>query len=351
MRAVSRFEANLLRILQALLHRAPVSPVLPLVLAASPRPACLRRAAVELVQDTLAKGCVLRLAELGGWRRERHLCGERVVEGRLWERTPPAELALKFSRHALDFLIWLTAASLESPKTPPWQPPEAELTPADQLLVFLAFDALAADRVILPLQRQPALQRNALCRLAYPDKFAGAPADALPDFVPWTAGLGACILEVLQTHLIERWLDMEWKKGQIEKWPTMQALGRSQERTLGPFLQAAAQAGRWDLARFVLRAAAGVLTEDARPEHWVGNLRDAGPRLADRSATYRAALALLHQLPRLQEWTRQARGVGYFDEGYAGSQLWKADWERWQGDALCERAGRLIQQLDPMRQT
>src|SRR5262249_7851157 len=128
MRVVSRFEARLLRILHALLGRAPLGPVLPLLQANCARPPCLSRAAVALVQDTLAKGCVLRLAQLGAWRRERHLRGEHGVEGRLWERTPLAELALRFSRHALDFLLWLTTANLESPKVPPWQPPEAQLT-------------------------------------------------------------------------------------------------------------------------------------------------------------------------------------------------------------------------------
>ena len=45
-----------------------------------------------------------------------------------------------------------------------------------------------------------------------------------------------------------------------------------------------------------------------------------------------------------------ARGVGYFDEGYAASQLWKADWEQVQGDLMVERAHAIVRQLDPMRQ-
>ena len=56
-------------------------------------------------------------------------------------------------------------------------------------------------------------------------------------------------------------------------------------------------------------------------------------------------------LPRLQQWERRARSVGFFDEGYHASQLWKADWERFEGDVLTERAQAVIRQLDPMRQT
>jgi hypothetical protein len=41
--------------------------------------------------------------------------------------------------------------------------------------------------------------------------------------------------------------------------------------------------------------------------------------------------------------------VAFFDEGYAASQLWKADWEARDGDAVCERAQAIIRRLDPMR--
>ena len=69
------------------------------------------------------------------------------------------------------------------------------------------------------------------------------------------------------------------------------------------------------------------------------------------SATTPCLVTVLRQQPRLQEWERRARSVGYWDEGYAASQLWKADWERFQGDEVTERAQNIIRQLDPMRQT
>src|SRR6516162_3110461 len=58
MKTVSRFEANLLRILRSFLQRAPLERALPLVMEPSDRPPCLSRAVVELVQDHLRKGCV-----------------------------------------------------------------------------------------------------------------------------------------------------------------------------------------------------------------------------------------------------------------------------------------------------
>ena len=67
MRVVSSFEAKLLQILYAILRPGPIEPILPLLRAQTPRPACLRREAVELVEKALAKGCMRRLAAQGGW--------------------------------------------------------------------------------------------------------------------------------------------------------------------------------------------------------------------------------------------------------------------------------------------
>src|SRR5262249_58512971 len=70
-----------------------------------------------------------------------------------------------------------------------------------------------------------------------------------------------------------------------------------------------------------------------------GGLQGAGPpRLADRVEVHRRALALPRHLDRLQRWERKARGVGFLDEGYAASQVWKADWEQLGGDELAARA-------------
>jgi hypothetical protein len=349
MKAVSRFETRLLKILSAFLRRTPVEQVRPLVVGSDIRPPCLSHPAVELVQDYLAKGCVHLLARQDGWRRERYLRGERVVEGRLWERTAPQELGLKFSRHTLGFLVWITAVQLDEGAV--WKAPERELTPADRLFLYLAFDALVPVNIAPLLAASPVFQRNALCRLAYPERFFRAPADAVPDFAPWTTGLGAGILEALQGRLAAHCQHTERSKGDIDRWERMQAVGRAQEQALQAFLETVEKAGRIDLARFLLRAAAEVVIEGVKAERWTGRLTGAGLRLADRSETYRAALLLLHQLPRLRDWTRKARGVGYFDEGYAASQLWLADWERWQGNLLCTCAEAVVRQLDPMKQT
>ena len=141
MRSVSRFEANLLRLLGYFLHREPPERAVTLLENRCSAPPCLHRDAIELVKDALAKGCVVLLARRGGWRRKRFLRGDRMVEGRLWERTPPAELGLPFSTHTLEFLIWITA-NRPGDKDSSWHPREEDLTLGDRLLLYFAHEGL-----------------------------------------------------------------------------------------------------------------------------------------------------------------------------------------------------------------
>src|SRR5262249_28042552 len=141
MKSVSRFEANLLRLLYYFLQQAPVQQALPLLESRIDRPRCLGRNAVELVKDALGKGFVLLLVRLGGWRRERFLRHDKAIEGRLWERSKPQELGLSFTHHTLDFLVWVTAKKpYEDRKV--WHAPHASLTEGDLLLLYFAYRAL-----------------------------------------------------------------------------------------------------------------------------------------------------------------------------------------------------------------
>jgi hypothetical protein len=347
MKAVSRFEADLLHLLHALLGRAPLGGALEIVLDASTPPGCLSRVAVELVQDALARGCVWRLARAGGWRRVRHLRGERIASGRLWERTRPEDLGLAFSGHALDFLVRLTAFR-PGDRPPRPTPHDAELTIGDRLLHFFAYEALRTTPAAESLRKWPALAENGLLRLAFPDDFAERRVAGSPDLAPWTEGLGACVLEALQPLLAARWVAIERSKEQVTDPATMTELGRAQETVLDALFRALDGSGRRDLARFVLEAAAVLLRDAPTPRAWVGALDVKGLRMADRTRLYHAATIGLRSLERLQRWEREARTVGYFDEGYAAAQLGKTDWETYNGELLCERAGAVIRALDPL---
>jgi hypothetical protein len=348
MRAVSRFEADLLRILHCLLQRAPLEQALPLLLAGHVRPPCLGRAAVELVQDALGKGCVRLLARRGGWRRERHLRAERVVEGRLWERTPPEELGLAFSRATLEFLVWLTETDFREEEVSSWSAPADGLTLGDRSLLLFAHEALHATGIGKVLRAQPAFANDGLCWLLYPDQLARPAAGVAPDLSPWMQGVGPCLLEAFQPGLAERWLAIERGKRTIGDGARMRALGQSQGCILDAFLGAVDAAGRRDLARFLLVVAAHLLRDSPTADDWIGALDLEGFRLAERAEVYRAALVVLQRLDQLRRWDQQARTIGYFDEGYSAGQWWKAEWERHEGDALWARAQAILREVEPL---
>jgi hypothetical protein len=51
----------------------------------------------------------------------------------------------------------------------------------------------------------------------------------------------------------------------------------------------------------------------------------------------------------LAAWQDRARYVGYYDEGYQASQLWKAEWEAANGDRVAARARAAVEMLEPLR--
>ena len=351
--AVSRFEYTLLRLLRFVLGAMPAEQALLLVNGEfTPAPPCLTRTCVRLAEDTLAKGTVLTLVRAGGWRRDRFLKGGEPKEGRAWDRVELPARTLEFSGHPLAFLMWLTAEKPLGAKKP-WDCPPSELTPADQLFFALALDALRAVEGVGPvLAKREAFSRNPFCWLFTPGDFAEQDEPRPPDFAPCFTGVRAVMLECLQHRLGERWARSERGKGQVSDWKRMRGLGRAEQAALSGYLAAAEAANRPDLARFVLHATEATLGTpgEITPAYWTGGLQGSTPpRLADRIDTQRLALAVPAQLATLARWERAARSVGYFDEGYAASQLWKADWDKADGDRLARRAADLIASLDPLK--
>ena len=326
--------------------RLPTSQVLPMLVRKHAAPKCLSRDAVELVKQTLAAGCSDLLVRGGGWRRERFVRQHSVIEGRLWERFPPETLGLNFSRNSLRFLIWLTATNI-SDKKQRWDAPP-QLTLGDHFLLFLAYQSLRNTEIGDRWCRLRPFRDNGLCVLAFADDWGQNKVDAKPDFAPWVEEQGTSIVESLQSMLAARWIEMEQAKSRINSADQMRAIGSFQQRTLEQFLDAVDQAGRRDLARFLLQAARSVLRESVSSSHWIGSLDVSGLRVADRMETYHAAVATLEQLGTLQRWEREARNVAYHDEEYEASQLWKSDWEQYEGKASAARAAVVRREVEPM---
>jgi hypothetical protein len=344
MKSVWRFEANLLRVLQSFLGRAPSQQAATLVMRQPSAPSCLSRAAIELLQDHLSKGVVRYLAQ-SGWKPERFLRGGRVVAGRLWQRTAPENLGLTFSRQSAEFLLWIMTAAAKETKS--WKPKQEELTVGDRFLFFLAMQCLRGSDPGKVLARQDVFQRDALIRLAFPDQVSDTRARIT--WGPWTTGIGACMLEGLQDVLSARWIEIERGKARETNAGKLLALGTSQAAVLCNFTDALTATGRRDLARFLLSALANVLRDTPPATRWLGQCNFDSMRLAARSEIWRAALALVRHTSIFQEWDAQARTVGYFDEGYAAAQLWKSDWESHEGEHLHRVAQALLREIEPLQ--
>jgi hypothetical protein len=349
-RQVSKFEFNLLRLLRFVFGHHPADHGMQLVRAGIAKPECLSQAAVDLVKDTLAKASVLFLVRQGGWRNDKYLRGGVPVTGRVWHRIPLDERSLVFSPPVLEFLIWATAEKVADTKTA-WDAVPKALTPADELFFWMVFDAIRSDPELLAvLRKKDAFRLNPLCWVSFPGDMGETDDPAPPNLAPLCEGQRAVFLECLQTHLTHRWVRSERGKGQIGDWKRMRQQGRAEFVTLQAFLKAAAAAQRHDLARWVLRINASVLTGDMTPLFWTGGLQGSGPpRLAERLETQRAALAVPRQMEALEQWQQQALSVGYFDEGYQASQLWKADWEAANGNVVAARARAVVEMVEPLR--
>jgi hypothetical protein len=351
-RQVTKFEFNLLRILRFLVGHFPADQGLQLVRTPVTRPECLSGGAVELVKDTLGKASVLFLTRAGGWRNDKYLRNNTPAPGRVWDRIPLDERALQFSRPVLDFLLWLTAEKVHETKLA-WDAAPKALTAADELFFCLAFDAMRSDSDVLAvLRRKDTFTRNPFCWITNPADVADPESNKPlpPDFASMFTGQRAVLLECLQTSLTIRWTRTERAKGQIGDWRKMRQQGVAEFAALQGFLKAAEAARRTDLARFVLRTNAAVLQSDMTPVFWTGGLQGSGPpRLADRLETQRAALALPRQMEILETWQERARYVGYFDDDYQASQMWKADWEAVNGDRIAARARVAVEMLEPLR--
>jgi hypothetical protein len=349
---VSKFEFNLLRILRFLVGHFPADQGLQLVRTAATRPDCISRDAVELVKDTLGKASVLFLTRAGAWRNDRYLRDNKPTPGRVWDRIPLDERTLEFSRPVVDFLFWLTAEKVHETKQA-WDAAPKALTPADELFFWLAFDQMRTDPDVLAvLRKKDAFRLNPFCWISAPGDVADPESTkpTPPDLAPLCTGQRAVLMECLQSLLTHRWARSERAKGQIGDWKKMRQQGQAEFVGLRAFLQAAEAARRTDLARFVLRTNAALLQSDLTPVFWTGGLQGSGPpRLADRLETQRAALAVPRQMEILEAWQDRARYVGYFDEDYQASQLWKADWEAVDGNRVAARARAAVEMLEPLR--
>jgi hypothetical protein len=243
-----------------------------------------------------------------------------VRRGRIWERHTP--VGLSFSAATLQLLRWMLAAPLIAPalrrrvSTPPFRVLEpSPLTVGDQVMVYLALDAVAGTPAQAALAAQPLIRATPLAWLGFADRLGGEPLVA---FDGLCAGAGAIVVEALSDELARRWRAVEESKAAIEAPKALIALGAVQDGVLQSFLAACDRHRRRDLAGFVIDAAAPLLRRGLAP--WPVKL-DPSTTLAHRAAARVAAGALLRAVAIWAAWDRSHRGIRFLEDDYPASQL------------------------------
>lgn len=280
----------------------------------APSPAC-----VSILKETLAKGCIRRLA-VGGWRNQNRVSSGERTTGRLWERYPAP--AFEFTKASENLLRWLSKHSLVL-DPPPLTGPPGSL--GDELVFFLAMEAAASGSVEDSLARQPAFQGSALCWLGFADVLSAAPVkiEELPDFSVLADGV---VIEGLEDDLGARWIDMEHRKGEIVKCERMVRVGEVQREVLTAFFAAIEAAGRRDLCRFAVIAGAALGEGEPDSELWIAALAGA-TKLSERMGAREAAMAFVAALEIPAAWVEAARGAHFIDDDYAAGQILLEIWE------------------------
>lgn len=337
-RVLNKFEGRLITVARAAVRVSPPDSAAPFLVDKLTIPPGLTAGCLELLCSTLAHGCVQYLARLG-WREERFLRDGRSVAGRLWRRSPLDDRRLRFSRPALDFLVAITAGAKG------WSRPADGLTPADELLILLVYDAFRDSEAAIGWRDWPAFAASALCRLVWPGDFVGQDR-ALPDYSGWTTGLGGLILEAIQQRLADAWIAAQRGVQSLGDADAVRDTATTIDHTVNRFLPAI-DGERRDLAAFLVRAAARYC-RDATIDDIAGGMRVGRVRLAERYAALRQAAVLPRVLERLAGWERQARGVSYLDDGYPAAQFFLSVWDDAGAPAALVRARELLRQTIPL---
>lgn len=307
MKRVAQSEAELLTIARALFGRANRSETRRVLEQRRPDFRRIGETAMDLLEDTLAKGAVLELVRRGGWIDRR---------GRLWDRAEPP--ALEFTAFTFELLRWMTVTPMRAPDRSVLSKPAAL---GDEVVAFLAADLL--ERLGFE-HRHRVLMRAPLCSLVY-----AGDADEAPD--PF-------LVDALTEELTRRWVDIVNAKSMLGADKHIEN-GAREQRVLGLFLDAIENGDR----RFAL-----FLVEAARRLHVTApDLMEGiteGTSLSDRSAAMAAAARFFEAIERVQTWHAAHGLVRFFDDEYDAAQRLREDWEGL-GDAGFARCAQIAETL------
>ncbi len=330
---VNRAEANLLTVARVAVGVIPPIDAMRVLVSSIAPPPSLGPSARFALSQTLARGTVLSLAKQGGWRADGGL--------RLWERNaaPP----LIFTGNTVRLLSWVLMTPLAEADASPLIF-EGPLTLAEDLLVTLLLEHLRGTGCENLLARQLSIRSLPLTTLTH--VAAMSRELAFTQVATLKTAQMAPFVEGVRTLLSRAWLAAEVGKADCSAPEILIRVGQAQGMVLDQWLKAIDEAGRRDLATFIVDVAVNLLTKEGMVDQLTRSLSADGP-LRERTEARRRAAALLRSVATLRQWDQQHRAVHFIDENHAQVQRLIADWSRL-GEQGFSRAAAAVSKLDTL---
>jgi FtsH ternary system domain X6 len=288
--------------------------------------------AMRVLSDTLSKGVVKTLARLGGARPRIRPDTGSAKPARVFEVRSAPKLA--FGTYAFELIRWLTTMPLGARATiTPFETRPATL--GDELCAYLALALVEGERLERAVASSPGL-RTPLTSLAFARVLARHASNEGVEAVPNLDALVASedarvVVECLASDLARRWTASAiWPEADVLSAEHALRIVGFERAVLDSFLDAVEKSGRWDLATFVIDAAARVLPPGAKPRDVAAR---AAPRvlaegtLRSRAEARQRAGALFRGVARLGKRRDELALVHFIDDGYDVAQAVLASWE------------------------
>lgn len=286
--------------------------------------AVLRPEVLPVLEDTLRMGLLRSLVRGGGARRTRQLDADGEVSGktRVWQRHPPPQLVVTAATAHL--LEYLASTGLRAPEPPLRRVPR--LSVADELFFYLAAERCVEAGFDAALSVYP-FRASALTTLAFPLEVG---LTDLPAFDLLVTGPGAVVLESLAQVLAQRVVLTERARRAIGSEAGVLAAGGAIARGPIAFVRHAIANGRPDLGFFVLDGLRALLDgpRGADPASWTSRAASFVP-LSARQQLTRSATVWFDAVALYADVAKQARAVGFVDDGFDRAQFLLAVLEPW----------------------
>lgn len=325
---MSYAEEDLLAIARALMSPAPDAFV-DASLAAGVEVNTISRGAMDVLEDTLAKGAVRMLARLGGAKSTVRADTGSITPQRVTDvRKPPA---IHFSRYSFELIRWLTRTPLGAPAAVPFtKVPE---TNGDQLVAYCTLRLVAGRRFESTVSANPGLA-GPLAALGFARALGRYGQDAvMPDFHTYLAAPeNRIIVECLAGDLARLWLgSVSWRPNDLLELEVATRIGLRERATIDAFVDACAKIERWDLISFLVDAAFRAMPPSARPEtiaqRATAPVRSGGTLRARTEARQRSG-ALFHSIARIGRKYEELALVRFIDDGYDVAQALLTAWSQ-----------------------